>query len=247
MTAPEEPDGYFRAIEEAFHRRRGAPLLLSPRDWALIGEWQRAGIPLRVVLQGIENCFDAHARRAPTARRINSLSYCRQEVLGLHEIYLGLRGVEAGRPAEAVPGAAPGAPSPVERTLARHLGRLTRRARESMTFASEAGLDRLVGALAAAVAEIKLLRKGIGSARPAPGALEQALEQLDAALLEAARRALPEGEWDSLEREAAAALGDAGNRMTSEALAATRQVAAVRLLRQRCRLPRLTLFDGQNT
>jgi hypothetical protein len=243
MTAPEEPDGYFRAIEEAFNRRRGAPLLLSPRDWALIGEWQSGGIPLRVVLQGIENCFDARARRAPTARRINSLSYCRQEVLGLHEIYLGLRGVEAGRPATTAPNAAAADAFPVERTLARHLGRLTRRVRESMAFASEAGLDRLVGALASTAAELKRLRKGIASARPAPGALEQALEQLDAGLIDAARQALPEGDWDSLVREAAAALGDSGSRMTPEALTATRHVAAVRLLRARCRLPRLTLFD----
>ncbi len=243
MTAPEEPDGYFRAIEDAFNRRRGAPLLLAPRDWALIGEWQRAGIPLRVVLQGIENCFDAYARRAPTARRINSLSYCRQEVLGLHEIYLGLRGVEAGRPATTEPGSAAARGSSVERTLARHLGRLTRRVRESMAFASEAGRDRLVGTLASTAAELKLLRKGLVSARPAPGALEQALEQLDAGLLDAARNALPIGEWDSLARDAAAALGDAGSRMTPEALAATRDAAEARLLRARCRLPRLTLFD----
>src|SRR5262245_7733792 len=148
MTAPDGADPYFQAIEEAFNRRRAAPHLLSPRDWALIDSWQRARIPLRIVLQGIDNAFDAWARRPPTARRINSLSYCRQEVLALHELYLGLHGAEAARPDEAR------AVHPAK-ALARHLGRLARRVKEAMGAASAGGLDPLVGALAEAAAEIK--------------------------------------------------------------------------------------------
>ncbi len=63
MSEPGEAGDYYRAVEEEFLRRRGAPLLLSPRDWALIGDWQAAGIPLRIVLQGIANVFDAFERR----------------------------------------------------------------------------------------------------------------------------------------------------------------------------------------
>src|SRR3989454_7723003 len=99
MTPGEAADQYFGAIEEEFVRGRGAAMLLSPRDWSLIGEWKEAGVPLRVVLQGITNVFDSFAGRAPTGRRINSLSYCRQEVQVLHEIYRSLHAVEAGRPA----------------------------------------------------------------------------------------------------------------------------------------------------
>src|SRR4029077_10459400 len=62
MRSGEAGDEYFRAVEEEFVRRRGAAMLLSPRDWSLIGEWQEAGVPLRVVLQAINNIFDAFER-----------------------------------------------------------------------------------------------------------------------------------------------------------------------------------------
>ena len=75
MSGREASVDYYRAIEEEFVRRRGAALLLSPRDWTLIGTWHEAGIPLRIVLQGIASVFDAFERRAPAGRRINSLSY----------------------------------------------------------------------------------------------------------------------------------------------------------------------------
>ena len=59
MTSQHEHAAYYRAVEEAFVRRRGAAMLLSPRDWSLIGEWIDVGVPLRVVLQAIDNIFDA--------------------------------------------------------------------------------------------------------------------------------------------------------------------------------------------
>jgi hypothetical protein len=236
MTAPDGADPYFQAIEEAFNRRRGAPLLLSPRDWALIDSWQRARIPLRIVLQGIENAFDAWARRPPTARRINSLSYCRQEVLSLHELYLGLHGAEAARP----DGAAPVDPA---RALSRHLGRLSRRVKEAMAAASADGRDALVGPLAEAAAEIKRMRKHLRSAPPDPLAIERALEERDRLLLAAARAALPPPSVAAAESEAEAALAASAPRMTAEGHAATRRVAVDRLLRRAAGLPRLSLFD----
>ncbi len=49
---------YFTEIEEYFWRKRGAHLLVSPLDWAIVETWQRAGIPVDVVLRGI----DRHSR-----------------------------------------------------------------------------------------------------------------------------------------------------------------------------------------
>ena len=40
---------YFTEIEERYQRRRGAGLLLSTLDWALIETWKDAGIPLEGV------------------------------------------------------------------------------------------------------------------------------------------------------------------------------------------------------
>ncbi len=76
---------YFTEIEERFQRRRGALLLLSTLDWALIETWREAGIPLEAVLRGIDAAFDKWERRAKKTRRVNSLAYCQQEVLAAVE------------------------------------------------------------------------------------------------------------------------------------------------------------------
>jgi hypothetical protein len=74
---------YFTEIEEHYQRRRGAGLLLSTLDWALIETWKDAGIPLEAVLRGIDETFDKYDRKPARAkmRKINSLAYCSQEVL----------------------------------------------------------------------------------------------------------------------------------------------------------------------
>ncbi|HYV86811.1 MAG TPA: hypothetical protein VFB49_12935 [Patescibacteria group bacterium] len=240
MSESSDPDPYYQAIEEAFNRRRGAPLLLAPRDWALIGEWKRLGVPIPIVLQGIDNVFDAYQRRPPTARRINSLSYCRQEVLGLHELYLGLHGVEAGRPEPAPEGGA--ARQPPE-AVTRYLKRLRKRLKEAATWCSEQGLDDLVGPIAEASGEVKAIQRGLADSPFDPQALEAGLGRLDAALVERARQVIPEADRRALEAEVETKVAAPGGRMTPAALDATRRATITRLLRLRCGLPRLSLFD----
>ena len=73
---------YFTEIEEHFQRRRGSILLLSTLDWALIETWREAGIPIEAVLRGIDTAFDRYdTRKHRTARRINGLAWCAQEVM----------------------------------------------------------------------------------------------------------------------------------------------------------------------
>jgi hypothetical protein len=71
---------YFTEIEDAFIRRRGKHLLLSPLDWALMEGWQDRGIPLHIVLRAIESVFDAFDKQPNQNRTIKSLFYCREEV-----------------------------------------------------------------------------------------------------------------------------------------------------------------------
>ncbi len=238
MTITDDPDDYYRAIEAEFNRRRGAPLLLSPRDWSLIGEWQTAGVPIQIVLQGITNIFDAGERRPPTSRKINSLSYCRQEVLGLFEIYIGLRGAGAGRP-----GAGPDERPDPGRAISRHLNRLGRRVRAAMATASEEQRDALVGALALAAAELKRLRFEAKSGALPPDRLEEELGVIDGALLDTAKATLEPEFLRTIDEECDAAMKNRREGMTGEAFEATRQALYLRHLRQRCGLPRLTLFD----
>jgi hypothetical protein len=71
---------YFTEIEEEFVKRRGSHLLVSPLDWSLIETWKQRGVPLHIVLRGINASFDAYDRRASRGRKVNSLLYCQQEV-----------------------------------------------------------------------------------------------------------------------------------------------------------------------
>jgi hypothetical protein len=79
---------YFTEIEEAFVRRRGKNLFLSPLDWALIESWQDRGIPLHIVLRSIESVFDVFDRQPVGTRSIKSLLYCREEIEIQHREWL---------------------------------------------------------------------------------------------------------------------------------------------------------------
>jgi hypothetical protein len=74
---------YFTEIEERFQQRRGAILLLSTLDWALIDTWREAGIPLEAALRGIDNAFDKYEARQKRGRmrRVNGLAWCSQAVM----------------------------------------------------------------------------------------------------------------------------------------------------------------------
>jgi hypothetical protein len=74
---------YFTEIEEYFWRKRGAHLLVSPLDWAIVETWQRAGIPLNSVLKGIDRAFESwsRSRRSMGGRQLKSLAYCVDAVL----------------------------------------------------------------------------------------------------------------------------------------------------------------------
>jgi len=82
---------YFTEIEEEFVRRRGSHMLVSPLDWSLMEVWKQRGIPLHVVLRGINNSFDGYDDRARRGRKVNSLFYCQQEVEALFLEYCDAR------------------------------------------------------------------------------------------------------------------------------------------------------------
>jgi hypothetical protein len=72
---------YFTEIEEYFWRKRGAHLLVSPLDWAIVETWQKAGVPLEAVLRGIDNAFESYGRSRRVGRPLKSLAYCVDAVL----------------------------------------------------------------------------------------------------------------------------------------------------------------------
>lgn len=78
---------YFTEIEEYFWRKRGAHLLVSPLDWAILETWQRADIPIAAVLKGIDRAFESYqrSRRGQSGRQLKSLAYCVEAVLDAAE------------------------------------------------------------------------------------------------------------------------------------------------------------------
>ncbi len=73
---------YFTEIENYFWRKRGAHLLVSPLDWAIMETWQKAGVPLDAVLKGIDQAFDSYQRsRRGAGKALKSLAYCTDAVL----------------------------------------------------------------------------------------------------------------------------------------------------------------------
>src|SRR5256884_9604451 len=68
---------YFTQIEEYFWKKRGAHLLVSPLDWAIMEAWQKAGVPLEAVLKGIDRAFESYDRsRRGAGKPLKSLAYC---------------------------------------------------------------------------------------------------------------------------------------------------------------------------
>ena len=90
---------YFTEIEEYFWKKRGAHLLVSPLDWAIMEAWQKAGLPIEAVLKGIDRAFESYgrSRRGGSGKTMKSLAYCTDAVLEAAEEQL-----------EAAAGKAPG-------------------------------------------------------------------------------------------------------------------------------------------
>jgi hypothetical protein len=73
---------YFTEIEAYFWKKRGAHLLVSPLDWAIMEAWQKAGVPLEAVLKGIDHAFESYQRSRRGANKpLKSLAYCTDAVL----------------------------------------------------------------------------------------------------------------------------------------------------------------------
>jgi hypothetical protein len=92
---------YFHAIEAAFVRLRGAPLLLSPADWRQAQEWRRDGIPLATVLEGLEEVFERRRQRE-AENLVSSLRYCRRAVRAAWKRNQDLEGLAQLKPAESL-------------------------------------------------------------------------------------------------------------------------------------------------
>jgi hypothetical protein len=76
---------YFTEVEEYFVRKRGKNVWVAPLDWCLIELWKENGIPLNVVLRGIDRSFEAAQKRQKKSP--STLFYCHPAVMEVFEEY----------------------------------------------------------------------------------------------------------------------------------------------------------------
>jgi len=231
---------YFTEIEDRFQKRRGALLLLSTLDWALIEMWREAGIPLEAVLRGIDAAFDKYEARQKKARmqRINGLAWCAQAVMQSAE---ELREAAAGS-AVAAAGTANGETRESgfeHERVAVHL-EAAATALEAATVAKEA-----CRATAARLRELAAEVRGTASESPKANdleVLERTLTVLEEKLFAALTAAAPEELLVGLKEHAARELAPYRARMGAVQLRQVERQFVQKQLLVQYNLPRLSLF-----
>jgi hypothetical protein len=217
-ASPQDPEAaYYQTIEEFFVSRRGDPLFLSNADWNLIRKWREAGVPLRVVLRGIQDALDGHAHSFRRDERVGSLAYCAREV-------------EAARDRWGQALAQGGASTGID--VAAILEGFARDLLAARSLGPRAAL-----AAGAAAAE---LREGARSGRLED--VEAWLARQEEAVVEAIRADEGPESLEKLEGEITTTLAPYRGRMPARVLERLRRDSGVRRLLEKHGLPRLSLF-----
>ncbi|MBZ5695286.1 MAG: hypothetical protein LAN36_07980 [Acidobacteriia bacterium] len=231
---------YFTEIEEHFWRKRGAHLLVSPLDWAIVETWQKAGIPLAAVLKGIDRAFESwgRSRRAAGGRQLKSLAYCVDAVL---DAAAEAQEAAAGTGPEvksARPAAEPFSRDELGKYLGRNAGRL--RAAAEKHRAARAAMAVRLEETAKRLEETQAL---IDS----PGALdledlERRLTVFEEKLTAALSADADEEALLAIRREMDRSLAPYRRKMSAEQLAQLERQYTQKRLFEQFDLPRLSLF-----
>ena len=226
---------YYTEIEEYFWQKRGASLLVSTLDWAVIESWQKAEIPLEVVLKGIDRAFEKYDTKR-RGRPIKSLLYCVDAVADAAE---EAREAAAGRGPS--PEAAAHAPAFDRKEVARFFQS------NAVALRRAASKDETKAALVETLTEIAAALDGLAD-QPATGVtanledLERHLtvfeEKLQAALL----HSLAAEELVEVRREVDRALAPYRRKMKTEQLMMIELQFQQKKLFERAGIPRLSLF-----
>ena len=229
---------YFTEIEGHFWKKRGAHLLVSPLDWAIMETWQKAGVPLDAALKGIDQAFESYQRsRRGAGKPLKSLAYCTDAVLqAAEEIQEAAAG---GQPANGnSPAKEAFSREDVRAYLERNIS-LLKKAGERFV-ASQPPVAALVKAVADSLSVALLLLDAPG--RVDLEDLERRLtildEKLHASLLSHASEEL----MLKIRREVDSQLAAYRRKMKTEQLAVVEKQYLQKRLLDEYRLPRLSLF-----
>jgi hypothetical protein len=236
---------YFTEIEDAFVRRRGKHLLLSPMDWALIESWKELKVPLHVALRGIEKSFDSWESK-PRKRTVKSLLYCQEEVEAQYAEWLDAHVGAAAESGNEGDGSdkrdSAGLPFP-RADILEHL----ERCRSGLSAAAEKrgkkGCDDLVEALERAGAQLSELQNDFAAATlPNAQKLEQSLTGVERMITDALLSVASSDQLEALTQEVEKQLKPYRKQMEPAVFEQTRNNLLLKRLRETFRVPRLSLF-----
>ena len=239
---------YFTEIEDAFIRRRGKHLLLSPMDWALIESWKEMDVPLHVALRGIEKSFDSWESK-PRKRTVKSLLYCQEEVEAQYEEWRESRVGAVGEPESATSQHQNGVQQksgelPFSRSaILEHLRRVRSSLREAGNARNNAARDDLCEALERAVTLLTDLEQDFATvALPDAQKLEVSLTSLERMLSDALRSVSSSEQLAAIEREVKEQLKPYRKQMEVAVYQQTVDNLMLKRLREQFHVPRLSLF-----
>jgi hypothetical protein len=238
---------YFTEIEDAFIRRRGKHLLLSPMDWALIESWKEMEVPLHIALRGIERSFDSWESK-PRKRTVKSLLYCQEEVEAQYAEWRESRVGAAGPNGSAAEyqngGQQKGGELPFSRSaILEHLKRGRLSLINVHNTRKKAIDDDLSEALRRAVALLGDLEQDFSSvALPDAQKLELSLTSLERMLNDAVRSVAGSEQLETIERGLKEQLKPYQKQMEAVVYRQTFENLLLKRLREEFGIPRLSLF-----
>jgi hypothetical protein len=237
---------YFTEIEDAFIRRRGKHLLLSPMDWALIESWKEMDVPLHIALRGIERSFDSWESK-PRKRTVKSLVYCQEEVEAQYaewrESRVGAAGPN-GSAAEYQNSDETSGEMPFSRSaILEHLQRGRSNLLDTYNARKKTFEDDLSEALQRTVALLTDLEHDFAAVSPPePQKLEVSLTNLERMLNDAVRSVASSDQTESIEAEVKEQLKPYRKQMDKAVYQQTFDNLLLKRLRERFGIPRLSLF-----
>lgn len=233
---------YFTEIEDAFVRRRGKHLHLSPMDWALIESWKALGVPLHIALRGIERSFDSWESK-PRKRSVKTLLYCQEEVEAQFAEWLEARvganesGDSGGQ--EAVDDSNPFSRADILAHLQGARGQLDEALEKRKTSAEDVFCESLTRA-SSLLRELEVESASV--ARPDARKLEDSLTGIERMLSEAVRLAATDEQTEAVRKEIIKQLRPYRSHMEREVYERTFDNLLLKRLREQLGVPRLSLF-----
>ena len=236
MSSPD----YCREIEAYLCRKNEGHLIrIVGPSFDLVCGWEQRGVPLKVAFRGIDRYVERYYAKGARRRPVR-IDFCEADVLDVFDEWRRAIGVSTsalsseptgdGVETEGSSRRHPSLPAHLDRAIAR----LT-----ALRAGDDRSLDAVVDALVSELDRARAGAKGLrGGAR---AELLGRLASLDARLLDEARTRLTSDALEALRREAEAELAPFRARMPRDAYEQSLAACRDRLLRERARLPVLTL------